>query len=175
MSFTYVTSRMGVAITALYNLLVAQQATLNAAVPNGNVAIHDGPYALESEAAMSAVCVGWDGNDDIDTAPRYNAAEFHQQARQLGSSARFEQIEIQCAVIHYPGDPTPALARAAALNLLGAFEDVLRANQNLGIDGATGPCVITQGGMWQEPGDKGMRCRIVFTVHVPTFLQSTPY
>lgn len=154
------------AASRIHDAITAIVAALNAASPVTALAtVYDGPY-ITGDAPPSAVFVGYDGDPDGDMAA---TAEWTQKWAGLGALRKDEQFAVLCCLVSWSGDETVPARRAAALAVLNAVEDTLRAAANIGL-GLPQPTIaeFASGQLLQEQGPRGLQARIPFAVTVKT-------
>jgi hypothetical protein len=122
----------------------------------------DGPKI--SGDYSNAVWIGYDGDGE---STDFRSATIEQQWAGLGQRVRNERFDIQCSAYAIDGDGSVKSARDAVFALVAQVESTLRGNPSLGL---SSPCVAQYalGDLFTEPLDKGVQCRVPFTVSVET-------
>lgn len=156
------TTRVNDAIAALLTLLSTP--TVTDAVADRTVIIIDGPFPPGDTPPMR-LHVGWDG-----TSSRTAVQDWRQEWRGLGAHRRSERFTVLCCVLIDAGVRPLADARADALAVLAAAEDVLRSPDNirLGLPPPT-TAELASGQLYQEQGARSsVLARVPFYVAVST-------
>lgn len=127
----------------------------------GSATVYDGQWVTAPSGTESYLTVGWTPDADGPTG--------EQEWVGLGNRARDERIDVPCYVDAYTGDTDTAARRTAAFALLGAVEDVIRADPTIG--GAVPQPGWSQIGSYsvrQEQTESGLEVGITFHVLVQT-------
>lgn len=88
----------------------------------------DGPEAVD----LSAARVLWVGVSDPDSEDAPDGGEGTQEWAGLGALRKNEMLTIPHTARAWTGDADVRAARRAAFEILGAVEDIVRANTSLG-------------------------------------------
>ncbi len=157
-------SRWAAVTDALLSTLTTAAATTGSTL--FGVAVLDGPGVGAPSAALDQVTVGWQFDDDIDTA-----GGITQAYRTTGgaSALRDEECTVECAVRSWSGDTTLSTSRTRAVGLFSAIGDLLRASYDLGLPGVVA-VDVSDARIGQRQTDAGCGCTVSFSVRVVSII-----
>jgi hypothetical protein len=155
------TSRVPAAIDYLVALFTAAP-TLGQAVPPVNVI--DGPKVTADPGPLAL----WVGVDDITNPSPAAATSVQAWQPGLGRNVRQEALAVHCVAQAWSGDDDVRSMRIAADGIVGAAEDLIRADPTLGgtLPGSK-DAGVTTADLQQGPalaGGRGMAVRVLFTI-----------
>lgn len=145
-------TQVGVLIDALVD-------TMTTALPDALVI--DGPPTQGATSGTDVLVIGWDGTEDGD-----EAGLVSQEWAGIGNRARNENLSVTCYAESTSGDTALKPTRDAALAVVQAVEDALRADPQLG-GSLTGPSYAQFGeitALRHPQTPSGVRAGVVFTV-----------
>jgi hypothetical protein len=120
------------------------------------VQVADGPQ-VNSDASPDWLFVAYDGEADSG-----NPGVEAQQSLMAFTRVKGEDASVTCSVVSVRGDPDVVAARARALSILAAAEDLLRTDMQLG--GLVMHAFVSGFQYYPSQTTSGAKARVVFTV-----------